>query len=91
MVRTLRKAYAVYCYILVVLKDLQYEININNNSCKIPFPVTQETYSVAITKPSPLMLLWDIINGFCQNNAKHINTLCGRHAGALNFIVSSII
>jgi hypothetical protein len=66
VVRTLRKAYVIICNISVVLKDLEYEININNNLCKITFPVSQETYFVAITKTSPLMSLWDIIDGFVR-------------------------
>ena len=66
MVRTLRKDCTSNCNISVELKDLQYEININNNLCKIPFPVSQETYSVTITKTSPLMSLWDIIDGFVR-------------------------
>ena len=50
--RTLQKYYAFNCNILVALKDLQCEININNSLCKFPFPVSQETYSVAIKRPA---------------------------------------
>jgi len=90
VVRTLRKAYVINCNISVVLNDLQYEIDINNNLRKIPFPFSHETYSVAITKTSPLMSLWDIIDSFVRITP-NINKLCGRHAGTFSVIVSSII
>jgi hypothetical protein len=74
------------------VKGLKYEINIGSNLCKIPFPLSQETYSVAIIRTSPLMSLALGNNRWVrQNHDKHINTLCRRHVGALNIIVGSII
>jgi hypothetical protein len=52
---------------------------INKNSVR----TSQETHYISVTKIDRLMLFIERIDVYCENHAKHANTLCGQNADML--------
>jgi translation initiation factor IF-1 len=47
---------------------------------KVSVPPSQETHSVSIIMTIVSMLFRETVTVYCENDMKHINTMCGQNA-----------